>query len=139
MCRLCVLSVLCLTSLSFFASSYAKTIDEALRYAPTEDATYAYVVVLEIDGVDGERTLKGQVTYQATKVNDEQVSLSYSGGISQSSARIRSRSRGYPRFETTNYGRAQVRFSISPTGEVQSMDDETLLPYLLGNLANLPF
>ena len=115
-----------------------------LRYQPGADTKFAYEVELIADLPERVETSKGIISYDV-KSSGETVKLEYSGGLEKTSkakdsAKHRFGPPPFPRpfgfgsrrgslMQTTN------RISITPRGDVRSMEGDSQLPYVLGNLS----
>ncbi len=133
---------------------------DKLRYSLRPDQTVAYRIEITADRDDATETLQGVVTYKCTYVETGILDVTYSGGLVKSS--VAKPSQDYSRFGPSRFGsrmfgpsRAFGPFSETPfkgliitttndltltsLGEVQTMQGDSQLPYLLGNASLLIF
>lgn len=150
----CVVAVSVFTSLPVLAAS-----PDGLRYGGQEDQVVGYRIEITADREDAVDTLEGVVRYETKSVEKDLFRVSYKGGLSRSSKAKPSpgASRfGSPRFGPSFFGRSRafspfsdIRFkglitttnelTLNPVGEVQTMQGDSQLPYLLGNASLLVF
>ena len=130
-----------------------------LRYLAAEERTVAYRIEITADRDDCVETLEGIVTYQIKPGRHELIQADYSGGLSKSTKSKPSESPsrfGVSRFGPRMFGpsRALSPFSrptfrgltktknqvtLTSLGEIQSLEGDSQLPYLLGNASLLVF
>jgi hypothetical protein len=130
-----------------------------LRYALQQDQTVGYRIEIIADRDDATETLQGVVTYKCKSAEKDVLQLTYAGGLSKSSKAKPSEGRsrfGAPPFGPRMFGpsRAFGPFSntlfkglitttndltLTSLGEIQSMQGDSQLPYLLGNASLLIF
>ncbi len=131
---------------------------DKLEYSLRPDQTVAYRIEITADREDATETLQGVITYKCTYVETGILDVTYSGGLVKSS--IAKPSQDYSRFGPSRFGarfgpsRAFGPFSETPfkglitttnhltltsLGEVQTMQGDSQLPYLLGNASLLIF
>ncbi len=130
-----------------------------LRYAGQKDQVVAYRIEITADRYEATDTLTGVVTYRFNTVTDYAIRVTYTGGLVKTSrtkpsgafssfrgphysSRMFGPSRSFspfsrPRFQglisTTN------ELTLTPVGEIRSMQGDSQLPYLLGNASLLVF
>ncbi len=130
-----------------------------LRYLAAEERTVAYRIEITADRDDCVETLEGVVTYQIKPGQHELIQVDYSGGLSKSTKAKPSQSSsrfGMPRFGPRMFGpsralspfsrpafrgltKTKSQLTLTPLGEIQSMEGDSQLPYLLGNASLLIF
>lgn len=115
-------------AVAFSTQGFADSTDEGkasqFRYAPKVGETYVYEVSLVIDGVDGERTQSGTMNYKPLESDEERIVFDFWGTFSSGWQ--------YPSSKHT-------KFSMSPLGELQSLQRDIEMPALLGQLSNSVF
>ncbi len=137
---------------------------EDLRYALQPEQAFAYRVEISADRDDATEELKGVVTFKVKDVAGDKIRLGYFGGLTKtrrthggtsSGRRVPRGPRGGPPrgrggpprrggpsiFSNPFAGLSQVsnELVVTPQGEVQSLQGNSQLPYLLGNLSILFF
>ncbi|GAB5405203.1 MAG: hypothetical protein Aurels2KO_34340 [Aureliella sp.] len=134
---------------------------DRLRYQPKKGDTFSYEVSLEIDGIERKKTSKGEVRYDVTSAENEQLRFDFLSGrpavissstttSSSSQAAVKStQTRFYYRpvsrfdqpviHDVAIYSGKRARIAVSPLGELQSIDHEWQINYLLGGLPSLLF
>lgn len=128
---------------------------EPLRYSIQPKQVVPYNVTITVKTPTAVETMKGVIVYTGKKADEKTLTIAYSGGLnktSKSTVRSRSRFGGPPRFGGPRGPRGpfdSVPFRgliptkntlvMSPTGSFKSMSGDSQLPYILGNLAMMPF
>lgn len=130
---------------------------DPLRYHIKPSQVVPYRVTITVKTPSAIETMKGVIVFTGKKANDDTMTVVYSGGLSKSSkSTVRSTGRGRfggpprmggpggPRgpFDSTPFrGLVTTKNTLimSPLGTVKSMSGDSQLPYILGNLAILPF
>lgn len=110
-----------------------------LRYAWKEGQTYVYRVRMSAERGDTKENYAGDITYTVKSVRNNEIQLSASGNVSRpqksDSASVSSRRTGHSRRAQTN---PMFSITVDDLGRVvQSDDDSSNLPYLLGDVAHL--
>ncbi|MEZ6122597.1 MAG: SHD1 domain-containing protein [Planctomycetaceae bacterium] len=126
-----------------------------MKYALADGASVHYRVTIVVDTPGEKNTMSGVISYTGKGDADGQLKLEYSGGLQ---SRTQSKSSGPPRgFRGPGrpggpppglFNRNAIRFdgltnttslvTIRPNGEVVSMQRDSQIPYMLGNLSILP-
>jgi len=145
----------------FLATTHGKLAwSEPLRYTikPQQVVPYSVTITAELPG--STETMTGIITLTGMGQEDEKLLLRYSGGLTKST-QPRAGEGGlggnrpwfggpairWPEIPRGPFGRPQFgglasstsTLVLTRTGEIESMRGETQLPYLLGNLALMPF
>jgi hypothetical protein len=143
-------NVCCVFAILASSSAFA----QELRYQMSPESKLSYRFEIVVDGDDETITYKGMTHYTAQASNDNQVQLTYRGGLSESKHYKNTNmpggpfGRGFrppsfpspfsqPRF--AGIGMTTNQITMSTRGEVLTMTGESQLPYLLGNVSLLPF
>lgn len=120
-----------------------------LRYKWPPNATLAYEIEVTADTPAALETYKGHAAYTLDGNADGQFKLSCTGGLivskkpkgnASSDPWDGPRFRGPPRFGSNPFpglGRCTSKFSMTPLGEVRTMEGSSQLPCLLGHLSLL--
>lgn len=130
-----------------------------LQYSSQEGRVVGYRIKITADRHDAFETLEGVASYQFQSVEGEALRLTYKGGLNRSSKS--KPSSGASRFGPPHFGPsfldrarglspfANMRFRglmtttnkliLNPQGEIQSLEGDSQLPYLLGNACLLVF
>ncbi|WP_186775978.1 SHD1 domain-containing protein [Rubripirellula reticaptiva] len=127
---------------------------EGLAYRWKVGDQFAYQVKIEVDKPDEVETYEGVLRYEVNQSDDRWSQLTFRGGMPKQSKRkaqyqtrdpremiIRmpsfpdpfARNRFAGTSSTTN------KLTISSTGETVAMEGDSQLPYLIGNISQLPF
>ncbi|QDS86625.1 hypothetical protein EC9_07980 [Rosistilla ulvae] len=124
---------------------------EPLRYAPEPGSRFAYRFEIVVDGDDETITYKGVTKYTVNAAKDDQLRLTYHGGLSESKKfkgrqvpfgrRLGPPSIPRPFSRPTFAGKVTTtnQITLSSRGEVLAMTGDSQLPYLLGNVSLMPF
>lgn len=97
-----------------------------LAYHPQADEVYTYDASLTVTvGNDKKQVSRDQLTYRVIRITEEQISFEFSGSLLRNSS-------PFPMHRTS-------RFSISPSGELLSLDGQMQLPGLLGEMPMIIF
>jgi hypothetical protein len=145
----------CCVLLLFSQSAAPVTADDAARYSWKPQQEFAYDVTITVSAPDKTTTYTGTTRYKVLTAGREQTTIRYSGGLVEKieyksqpgdfrdpfgPRRFRppfpspfSRPRFAGKTQTTN------TITISTRGAVHSIEGESQLPYLLGNVSLLPF
>ncbi len=137
------------------------TLAQELRYQMEPQQKFSYDIVITVDTSEQITTFKGIVHYTVNSANAEQFQFTYRGGLSESvvpkqTNRNNGGMRGFPGppfgragfpgipspfSRPTFAGKVQTtnRITMTPYGRVLSMEGDSQLPYLLGNVSLLPF
>jgi len=152
-----MLNVKCLTLLAVAVAFTTHVAAEPLRYQITPKQVVPYTVTITVKSPSAVETMKGVIVFTGQKTDDTTLTIEYSGGLnktskSTSTSTSRGRFGGPPRFGGPRGPRGpfdSVPFRglittkntivMSPTGAIKSMSGDSQLPYVLGNLALLPF
>jgi hypothetical protein len=127
-----------------------------LRYQWEKGKQFAYEVTISVDSPTSVTTYKGITRYTVDASDAKQSRITYRGGTSESSKSKASRSRGFRPFGPFGFGRPSFpdpfarptfagkvqttnRITLSSRGGVLTMEGDSHLPYLLGNVSLLPF
>jgi hypothetical protein len=120
----------------------------SLRYRWQAGEEHAFKVSIKIDTDDSVDTLLGQPSYQVVSSDDDGIKLQFHGGVTTSSA-PKSPARGFPRTpfppspRRSPFGPGDAvgarTLTINDRGRVVAEEGSSQLPYLLGDLALLPF
>ena len=138
-----------------FAGAASPSHAQSLRYAPEKGQSFTYDFEIEVNGPSVVTKFNGSTSYLVDMVDDNQLKLTYHGGLLESVKRKQSSS-DFPSFpavpkprfpiggpfETTQFkGTIQTThpITISRQGKVLKMEGDSQLPFLLGNLSLLPF
>jgi hypothetical protein len=155
--RFAVLSVFLWAALS--VTRVSAQANQALRYDWQPNQVFAYSVKIVVDLPDSTETYQGTTNYTVKAVAADSRLVIYQGGLPKAKA---SKSTGGPRgfgprgfgpfgprmgpppspFSRSNFrGSEQTtnEITLSPTGKVTSLKNDSQLPYLLGNVSLLPF
>lgn len=131
------------------------SVAQSLRYASEKGQIFTYDFDIEVENPSLTTKYTGSTTYVVDSLDDQQLSLTYQGGLVESVKRKDS-STGFPAFpsvsipripiggpfgETKFKGRTQTtnQITMSRLGKVIEMGGDSQLPFLLGNLSLLPF
>ena len=154
-----LITMACLACAGTFATLPAKGASpDKLSYGGQKDQAVGYQIEITADRQNEIDTLKGVVWYEYQSVSKEAIRLTYKGGLTRSSKAKPSSEYspfGLPRFGSP-FGRSRpydpfsnMRFQglttttneicLSSMGEVESMEGDSQLPYLLGNASLLVF
>lgn len=135
---------------------------EELRYLWQPQQKFSYNITITIDESDKTTTFQGMTHYEVTAASAEQMKVTYRGALpEQVKAKQTNRgsggpfgSRGFGPFGPRGFGGPPSPFSrpafagkvhstnqiiMTPQGRVLSMEGDSQLPYLLGNVSLLPF
>jgi SLA1 Homology Domain 1 (SHD1) protein len=155
-----IIAMACVAAVALFACSPALAASpDGLRYGGLGDQVVGYRIEISADREGAVDTLEGVVRYEAKFLEKDVFRASYKGGLTRSSkAKPSSGSSafGSPRFGPSFFGRSRgfspfsnLRFkglitttnelTFNSKGEVQSMEGDSQLPYLLGNASLLVF
>ncbi len=125
-----------------------------LRYQTTPESKVSYRFEIVVDGDDEIITYTGMTHYTVQAADDNQVQLTYRGGLSESKKHKNNNMLGGPfargfrppsfpspfsRPQFAGVGMTTNQITMSTRGEVLAMTGESQLPYLLGNVSLLPF
>lgn len=141
------------------AMSADETSPGQLRYGGQVGQTVGYRIEITADRDDATETLEGVVIYSYKSVRKDVFRVTYTGGLSkstkakpsQSSSRFGSSRFGPPMFGPSRafspFSRTRFKglikttneLTLTSTGEIQSMQGDSQLPYLLGNASLLVF
>lgn len=137
-----------------------------LIYRMSAGQEFAYDIEIVAEDPDRIVTYKGVATYKVDTINDQQIRLTYQGGLNESSkAKAQPRRGGGPPFgpggfpgppgiggppgfprggpfaRATFAGKQQTTNHLTMTlqGKTVAMDGDSQLPFLLGNVSLLPF
>ena len=140
---LCV-SLIALASVSWLGQAAAAP----MRYAPKVDSKIAYKVEIVAELPERIHTHKGNILYEVTSVG-ELIKLKYSGDLASTSERKdKDESRLGPGHFFHHLGMGpsvssnmnmRNRISLTSQGKMNSIDGNSQLPYLLGNLSLFVF
>jgi hypothetical protein len=120
-----------------------------LRYKWPPNASLAYEIVVTAETPAALETYKGQAAYTLDGNADGQLKLTCTGGLVSSKKPKGNASsdpwggprfHGPPRFGSNPFpglGRCTSKFSMTPLGEIRTMEGSSQLPCLLGHLALL--
>ena len=128
----------------------------AWRYASQLGQKFTYEFDISVRGADETTYFKGLTHYSVDELTDQQLRLTYRGGLSESTKVHESRkSEGIhfgPRVlphphpmsffgRTDMLGKSQTtnRITLSRQGHILVLDGSSHLPYLLGNVSLIPF
>ncbi|MCE3018695.1 MAG: hypothetical protein LW870_22820 [Pirellula sp.] len=130
------------------------TADDAIQYGKEKGQMFTYEFDIEATVPDGKTTYKGTTSYTVEELSDDQLRLVYRGGL-QEFDKPKENSTGFPSFprpvtpagfggpfaNSDFRGRMQTsnRFTLNRKGDVLSMEGDSQLPFLLGNVSLLPF
>ncbi len=133
--------------LTLLASSVSA---QSLAYSPAPGAKFQYEIEIRLEFGTTETRLQGVTHYTADVVSDDELRLTFHGGLRES-AQSKSRraispmgfrSRNLPPFGPPTFrGKIQTtnKITLSPQGEVIALQGDSQLPFILGNLSLLPF
>ena len=127
-----------------------------LQYAPKSGQKYSYEFEIAIRGADETTFYKGTTHYTVDDVTDQQIRLTYRGGLHESTKMHESRKAGTIPFgprvvphphpmsvfgRTDMLGKTQTtnHITLSRQGHVLVLDGSSHLPFLLGNVSLIPF
>ena len=148
------LGAMLLQSVSIFAA------DEPLRYQIKPDQVVPYSVKIEAETAAGVETLSGIFAIKGRALQPDSMTVEYSGGLTKSlKAKGNSGARGPRGFGPGGFGRPGGGIPRSPfdrpdfrgltnttsellvttAGGVKTMQGDSQLPFLLGNLSLFPF
>jgi hypothetical protein len=130
------------------------TEDDAMQYGKEKGQTFTYEFDIEATVPDGKTSYKGTTNYTVEELSDDQLRLVYRGGL-QEYDKPKENSTGFPSFprpvipagfggpfaNSEFRGRMQTsnRLTLNRKGDVLSMEGDSQLPFLLGNVSLLPF
>ena len=134
---------------------------EELRYRWEPKQKFSYSIAITIDENDKTTTFQGMTHYEVTAANAEQLKVTYRGGLPEqvktkqnNRASVPFGPRGLGPFGPRGIGGPPSPFSrptfagkvrttnqivMTPAGRVLSMEGDSHLPYLIGNVSLLPF
>ncbi len=133
---------------------------EELRYLWQPKQKFSYNISISIEENDKTTTFQGLTHYEVIAANAEQMKVTYRGGLAeQVKPKVSNRSSGPfgPRFgpfgprgfggppslfsRPTFAGKVQTtnHITMTPNGRVLSMEGDSHLPFLIGNVSLLPF
>lgn len=126
---------------------------EPLKYDIKPKQVVPYQVAITVKTPSAVENMKGIIVFTGQKTDENTMTIGYSGGLNKTTqSTSQSRFGGPPRFggprgprgpfdSTPFRGLTSTRNTlvISPSGAVKSMSGDSQLPYILGNLAMLPF
>jgi hypothetical protein len=132
---------------------------QSMRYHWQTGQQFAYEIEIDAESPTAITTYQGIVRYTVDAAGEDQLQVTYRGGLNESSKSKPSTRAGGPpigRFgprpfgpssfphpfaRPTFAGRGQTtnRITLTPRGGVLAMDGDSQLPYLLGNVSLLPF
>lgn len=142
-------AVLCLTAQSSAADN--------LSYVIKPKQVVAYTVSITVNTPTAVETMKGVIAYTGVSAAGDVLTLSYSGGLKKSSqSKAGSGGPGRGRFggrfggppiprgpfsqpDFRGLATSTNRLVVTQRGVVESMQSDSQLPYLLGNLSLMPF
>ncbi len=152
-----LLSSVCFAFLCLFFPSVSATAQE-LCYSWQPGKKFSYEVTVTVDSPTAVITYKGMTHYTVDSVAGDQIRVVYRGGLSESNKLNIASSPGSPfgrgsfnpgppmgfrsMFEKPEFaGKVQTTNTISMTnyGSILSMEGDSQLPFLLGNVSLLPF
>lgn len=146
-----------LAAVLLWAGSTVFGADTPPRYEPEVGKTFAYDVTIVVDVPTSTTTYQGTIRYEVLDSGNGQMKLRYRGGLGESiKDKVAEgdafdpfgplRRRRFPSFpdpfsRPRFAGKVQTTNTItfSERGEVLSMEGDSQLPYLLGNVSLLPF
>ena len=134
---------------------------EELRYRWSPQQKFSYNITITIDENDKTTIFQGMTNYEVTAANAEQLKLNYRGSLPEQ-VKLKQTNRNNGPFGPRGFGPLGPRgfggppspFSrstfagkvyttnkiiMTPHGRVLSMEGDSHLPYLLGNVSLLPF
>jgi hypothetical protein len=133
----------------------ATAVAEPLRYRIEPGQVVPYSVIITAETPSVVDTMKGVFVLTGKKVEGEKMTVEYKGGLQRSVKSNSSGSRrgpfgrrpGGPPIPRGPFGQADFRgltqststLTVTSTGAVESMQGDSQLPYLLGNLSLFPF
>lgn len=157
-----VLLSLILVSLAFpVAAKAAAGASAPLRYQWKQGQVFAYEVQVTADREDVTDTMKGVITYTVEGLDGQQGRVTYRGGLQRTKTPKPGQSGraggppfgprfgppGFPSFPRGPFDSNPFKglstttnqLTVTPQGGVQSMQGDSQLPYLLGNLSLIVF
>ena len=155
-----IIALVCGAAVSLFTSLPAQAASpEGLRYGGQADQVVGYRIEISADREDAVDRFEGVVRYEVKSAEKDLLRLSYKGGLKRSSKAKPSSGAsrfGPPRFGPSFFGRSRafgpfsnIRFkglitttnelTLNSIGEIQTMQGDSQLPYLLGNASLLVF
>ena len=147
----CLAIVFCLVALSSVGRA------EPLRYRIEPNKTVAYTVTITADTPQSVETMKGVIAFTGKSSQGDRMTVQYQGGLGKSTqSKRQSTGRfgrgfgppgGFPPIPRGPFDRPDFRglvqssstLVMTTTGVVEKMQNDSQLPYLLGNLAFMPF
>lgn len=134
---------------------------DELRYRWSAHQKFSYNITITIDENDKTTIFQGMTHYEVTAANAEQLKLSYRGGLPEQ-VKMKQNNRGSGSFGPRGFGPfgprglggppspfSRPKFAgkvhttnqivMTPYGRVLSMEGDSQLPYLIGNVSLLPF
>ncbi|MBN2291964.1 MAG: hypothetical protein JXM70_06030 [Pirellulales bacterium] len=137
-----------LASILLSMLSFGRATAAPLRYAPKANEKFAYKVEITADMPDKIETSNGTISYEVKSIGNA-LKFDYSGGLHRTTKAKESAHIGFavPVFPPDfgfgsihrGLGHTTNRISLTPRGEVNSLEGTSQLPYLLGNLSLLIF
>lgn len=117
---------------------------EPLRYKLEPQQKFGYEVTVQIDHGSKIDIYQGPAIYTVKSVSGETITLSYQGGLSASAKAKNGSGTAKPEsFSADAYRGLKPRTSseivMSSRGQIVGLNEETQLPYMLGNLSLLAF
>ncbi|MBN1589017.1 MAG: hypothetical protein JW888_05850 [Pirellulales bacterium] len=128
-----------------------------LRYRPKQDTTIAYEVEITAPIASTIETYKGTISYEVAAA-DQLLKLKFSGGLGKSTKRKPGASPdrgmfgppafppmgrmgpfGGPRMPSGVGMQRTNLLTLTPRGEIRTLQGESQLPFVIGNLSLLPF
>ena len=127
---------------------------QSLRYDWQPGQEFSYRFEISVETVDATTNYKGITNYTVDAVEQDQLKVTYHGGLRESTKRKRRSGfpGGFGRFGGPHrmpspFGRPSFagnmpttnKIAISPRGSVVAMEGDSQIPYLLGNVSLIPF
>lgn len=157
-CNRCAVALCLAYVLTFMPKSVSA---DELLYLWKPQQKFSYNITVTVEENDKTTTFQGMTHYEVTSANAEQMKLNYRGGLPEQVKMKQSNRasgpfgpRGMGPFGPRGFGGPPSPFSrpsftgkvqtnnqiiITPKGRVLSMEGDSQLPFLLGNVSLLPF
>ncbi len=131
-----------------------------LRYGFEQGQTFAYRVNIKADRDDHEDILSGIISYAVKSASNDEIQVTYRGGLSRNKKNKPNANAGrgrpfggpfgpgfniprppspFDRPSMTGTTQTTNQITMTPTGEIRSLEGTSQLPYLIGNLSIMLF
>ena len=131
-----------------------------LRYGFEQGQTFAYRVNIQADRDDHEDILSGIISYDIKSASNDQIQVTYHGGLTRNKKNKPNANAGrgrpfggpfgpglniprppspFDRPSMTGTTQTTNQITMTPLGEIRSLEGTSQLPYLLGNLSIMLF